>query len=289
MDKTTNAAVEHLQAVGFNESEALAYATLVQRGPMTGYQLARASGIARPNVYGVIDRLEKRGAVTRIGVGDGVKYAALPAAEMLARLSSEVDGHISAAQDAFARMGSEPGREYIWNIEGYDAVLARAETIVAGAKERLLIGIWSNESARLAEAVKHAQARGVEVVTLCVQGCAAECGGCQGDVYRYRVAGEGASRWLMIVADDRQVLMGEVAPGGDAHAAHTALSMIVAVAAQYLRNTIAAAEIVRSLGPKLPKLLDPEAARAVSGTRLAADSGGSWLKQLTAIVRRPRS
>ena len=287
MDKTTSEAIDHLQALGFNESEALAYTTLVQSGPMTGYQLAKASGIARPNVYGVIDRLEKRGAFTRIGVGDGVKYAALPAGEMLARLSSTVDAHISGAQDALGRMGGAPGHEYIWNLEGYETVLERAERVVLDAKERLLIGLWSNESARLGEAVRIAQGRGVDVVTLCVQGCERECGGCRGEIYRYAVGGPTDTRWLMLVADDRDVLMGQLAPDGDARAAHTALPMIVAVAAQYLRNTIAAAEIVRSLGPGLPKLLDRGSARAIQGAGLAV-SGNSWLKQLLATVRRAR-
>ena len=288
MDTTTKTAVEHLKAVGFNESEALAYATLIQGGPMTGYQLAKASGIARPNVYAVIDRLERRGALTRIGVGDGVKYAALPADEMLSRLSSGIDAHLSAAQEAFGRMSGEIGQEYIWNLEGYDTVLARAETIVTDARERLLIGLWSNESVRLNDAVARAQSRGVEVVTLCIQGCAAECGGCCGEIYRYPVAEGAASRWLMLVADDREVLMGEIAASGDARAAHTALPMIVVMASQYLRNTIAAAEIVRSLGPKLPKLLDRQSARAIDGAGLAI-KGESWLKQLRATVRRTRA
>lgn len=287
MDKTTTSAVEHLQALGFNESEALAYAALVQGGPMTGYQLAKASGVARPNVYAVIDRLEKRGAMTKIGVGDGVKYAALPASELLARLSSGVDAHLAAARDALSQLQSVPGHEYIWNLVGYDAVLDRAETVIAGAQKRLLIGCWSNESARLREAMVAREARGVEVMTLCVEGCRAECGGCRGDIYRYPVAAGAATRWLMVVADDREVLMGEVSPTGDAQAAHTTLPMIVAVASQYLRNTIASAEIVRSLGPKLPKLLDGDATRAIESAGLAA-GGESWFKQLLSTVRKAR-
>jgi sugar-specific transcriptional regulator TrmB len=284
---TTTIATEHLEALGFSESEARAYASLVQSGPMTGYQLAKASGVPRPNVYGVIDRLEKRGAVTRIGVGDGVKYAALPAREMLARLSSGIDGHLHGAQEALARLGGAGEHEYVWNLVGYDNVLDRAERMVRDAQQRLLIGVWSEESARLAEAVSRAQARGVEIATLCVQGCATECGGCRGDVYRYAVTGTSATRWLMVIADDRELVVGEISPEGEAQAAHTALPVIVAIAANYLRNTIAAAEIVRSLGPKLPKLLDRDAVRAIEGAGLAAGSQ-SWFKQLMSTVRKAR-
>jgi hypothetical protein len=287
MDTTTNQAVYHLQALGFNESEALAYTALVREGPLTGYQLAKSSGVARPNVYAVIDRLEKRGAITRVGIGDGVKYAALPAGDLLARVSSGVDAHLAAARDALSKVSSAPGQEYVCNVVGYDNVLERAEAIVNGAKQRLLVGVWSNESLRLSEAVMRAQARGVDLVTLCIQGCADECGGCRGEIYRYAIAGESATRWLMLVADERELLMGEITAAGNAQAAHTTLPMIVAIGGQYLRHTIATAEITRSLGPKLPGLLDREAVRAIDGSTLASD-GTSWFKQLLTAVRSSR-
>lgn len=287
MDATTSAAIEHLQEVGFGEYEAKAYATLIQRGPLTGYQLAKASGIPRPNVYPVIARLEKRGAVTRIEVGDGVKYAALPAAEMLARLSRTVEAHLATAESALGDLAQTTTSEYIWNIDGYENALTRAEQLIGGARERLLIGLWSNESAHLAGALVAAQARGVQIVTLCIEGCADECGGCRGEVYRYAVAGESATRWLMLVADDRELLVGQISHGGDAKAAQTKLEVFVLMTSQYLRDAIATAEVVRSLGSRLPKLLDRGAAGALQGAGLAA-GGESWLKRMSAIVRQAR-
>jgi sugar-specific transcriptional regulator TrmB len=285
MDTTTSTAIEHLQEVGFGEYEAKAYATLIQRGPLTGYRLAKASGIPRPNVYPVIDRLEKRGAVTRIEVGDGVKYAALPAAEMLARLSRTVEAHLAGAESALGDLAQTTTSEYVWNVEGYENALARAEQLIGGARERVLIGLWSKESARLAGAVAAAQARGIRIVMLCIEGCAAECGGCRGDVYRYAVAEEAATRWLMLVADDREVMVGQISQGGDVKAAQTSLEVFVAMTSQYLRDAIATAEIARSLGSRLPKLLDRDAAGALQGAGLAA-GGESWLKRMSAIVRR---
>ena len=285
---TIDAAVEHLQAVGFGEYEARAYATLVRRGPLTGYQLAKESGIPRPNIYAVIDRLEKRAAVTRIEVRDGQKYAALPAEEMLARLSRSVEAHLEGAKEALAGVGQAQTPEYVWNVEGYDNLIGRAEALIAAARERLLVGVWSKEAVRLAAAFAAAQARGVQVAVLCIEGCADECGGCRGDVYRYPVARGAGTRWLMLVADDRELLLGQVGATGEVKAAHTTLEVFVAMTSQYVRNTIAAAEIVRSLGPRLPKLLDRGALQAVQGAGLASGSE-SWLKRLSAAVRRARS
>jgi hypothetical protein len=286
MDTTTiSQAVEHLQAVGFGEYEARAYATLVRDGPLTGYQLAKNSGIPRPNIYAIVDRLEKRSAVTRVAVGDGVKYAALPADEMLDRLSRTVEAHLSDARGALDGLGEAGDAAYVWNIEGYDNMIARAEAIIGGAQDRLTVGIWSSESARLAPAIEAAQGRGVRVLVLCVQGCAHECGHCRGEIYRYPMSNDTDRRWLMLAADDREMLVGQVGPGAQARGAQTTLAAMVAMTSQYVRNTIAAAEIVRSLGPRLPTLLDAEAKRAVQGAGLASN-GESWLKRLTGAVRR---
>jgi HTH-type transcriptional regulator, sugar sensing transcriptional regulator len=284
---TTGTAVEHLQAIGFGEYEARAYAALIRRGPLTGYQLAKESGIPRPNIYAIIGRLEKRAAVIRVEVKHGVKYAALPAAEMLAGLSQAVQGHLSGAKGALEDLQHQSNPDYVWNVEGYDAMIARAEALIAGARERLLIGIWSSEARRLAAATAAAEERGVQMVALCIEGCSPECGGCRGDVYRYPVAAEAQTRWLMLVADDRELLVGQVGAGGDARAAHTTLEVFVAMTAQYLRNTIATAEIVRSVGSRLPKLLDRGALEAVEGTGLAADNA-SWLKRVASVVRRTK-
>ena len=43
--------VQLLLELGFGENEARAYLTLLQLGPASGYELAKASGIPRPNIY----------------------------------------------------------------------------------------------------------------------------------------------------------------------------------------------------------------------------------------------
>jgi hypothetical protein len=89
----------------------------------------------------------------------------------------------------------------------------------------------------------------------------------------------------MLVADDRELLVGQISLNGDVKAAQTSLEVFVSMTSQYLRDAIATAEISRSLGSRLPKLLDREAAGALQGAGLAA-GGESWIKRMSAIVRR---
>ena len=47
-----------LQRLGFGDYEARAYTALLQRSPMTGYEIAKLSRIPRANVYDILPRLE---------------------------------------------------------------------------------------------------------------------------------------------------------------------------------------------------------------------------------------
>jgi len=284
----TTTAVQDLQAVGFSEYEARAYTTLLERGPLTGYQLAKESAIPRPNIYPVVDRLEARGAVTRIAVAAGVKYAALPAAEMLARLARDVQAHLADAEASLAAIPERGAPPYVWNVEGYDAALARAEEAIAGARSSLVMALWSVESRRLAPAVEAAQARGVAITVLCVEGCAGECGGCRGEIFRYPVSGETARRWLMVVPDQRLAVLAQVGAGNETRGVQTELPMLVALTTQYVQNAIAVAEIVRSIGRKLPGLVDDRARDALEGIELAG-AGEPWLQRIVRLIGRHRS
>lgn len=273
----TSDATAHLQALGFTEYEARAYVTLLQQGALTGYQLAKASRIPRPNIYPVLDKLQQRGAATKVEVKGGVLYTATPPKELLHRLSRSVEGHLEAAGEALRDVMVATPLEFVRNVQGYDSAMARAETLVDGARKRLIAGVCAAESKRLSPAWERIMARGIEPVILCVQGCPQPCGHCEGKVYRYGVGQEVGSRWLIVVADDRDLLVAQLNPDGSAMAASTTAEVVVGMANHFLRNTIAAAELVRSLGPSLAKTMDGAALEALTGAGLASPEGRSWL------------
>jgi hypothetical protein len=198
---------------------------------------------------------------------------------MLSRLSRDIDAQLAQAQRELAAIETAASAEYVWNVQGYEVMLARAEELIDGSEEQILVGLWSDESGRLAEAVARAQSRGVLISTLCIQGCPDECGGCRGTIYRYSLEAGTETRWLVIVADETRFLVGQVSEGGNCSAALTTLEVFAKMGAQYMRNAIAAAEIVRSLGPSLPDLLDDRARAAVHGAGLVA-ANKTWFEQM---------
>ena len=102
-----------LQRLGFTEYEARAYVALVRRSPLNGYELAKASGIPRANVYGVLERLEDRRAVVRVDESGGTRYAPVPPAELLHRLGAEFRQVTEDTREALAAVESATEYEAI--------------------------------------------------------------------------------------------------------------------------------------------------------------------------------
>ena len=92
--------IGQLRDLGFGEYEARAYLALLQTSPMNGYEVSKASGLPRANVYGVLQKLEDRGAVVRVDAPEGTRYAPVP--------SDEVVQPCAQPEMACARQASHP-------------------------------------------------------------------------------------------------------------------------------------------------------------------------------------
>ena len=174
-------AVDLLQKLGFSEYEARAYRALLQHNPVTGYELAKVSGIPRPNIYPVLQKLEERGATVRIeSEEETTRYAPVPPAEFLERMGTHFQETLGTAKQALRELTQPAEQTYMWNVQGYDNMLSHARSLVDKSDEQLLVAIWPDEAGLLVNQVDAAVARGVDVTTLCMAACAEECGGCRG-------------------------------------------------------------------------------------------------------------
>jgi predicted transcriptional regulator len=277
-------AAELLQELGFSEYEARAYVALLQRSPVNGYELAKASGLPRANVYSVLQKLEERGAVVRHDSPSGVRYAPVPPAALTGRLGNRYQGILGAAQRSLDEVSRPAEHEYVWNARGYSVLLEQARELLNGAAERLLVVIWPEEARALAESLAQAEARGVEIVTLCPTACIEACGGCRGQIYRYGVLREQHTRWLLLVPDGAELLAGEIG-GDDALAVHTQQRLLVDLASWYIRHSIALAAVVSDLDSQLERLLEPETLTTLRSVGSAAHGVG-WLEHMRSLLKR---
>ena len=276
--------IGQLRELGFSEYEARAYLALLHRSPMNGYEVAKAAGLPRANVYGVLQKLEERGAIVRVDAPEGTRYAPLPSDELVQQFHDRYQETLQAARSSLRAVSRPPEYEYVSNVRGAAALLDHARALVDAAQEHLTVALWPPESQALAENLARAQARGVAITTLCMAACVQECGHCRGQIHRYSVQPDDSARWVVIVADRGEMLAGQMGPGQEAQAIRTRQPLLVDLSAWFVRHSIALAALLEDLGSRLPALLAPET-RQVLASAGPGDQAGDWLEFMSRLMQ----
>jgi predicted transcriptional regulator len=277
-----------LQQLGFSEYEARAYLALLQRNPLNGYELAKASGLPRANVYAVLQKLEDRGAVTRLDMASGARYAPVAPTELTGRIASRFQDVLRATEQALQDLEAPEAGVFIWNIQGYAALLDHARALIEATQERLLVAIGRQEAAGLRQPLAGAESRGVAVTTLCLDECPTECGGCRGTICRFCAATSEAQHWLVLVSDDSEALAGEIGFDGDALAVRTRQQLQVDLASWYIRHSMALTAVLSDLSRRQDQVLAPET-RSLLASVDSRNRQGGWLDHMRALLHREAS
>lgn len=276
-------ATQALQALGLTDYEARAYRALLEHGELNGYALAKASGIPRPNIYAVADKLLQRGAAERIEGAQRPRYAAVPPAQLLRGIEAEQKQALHAAEDALAQLPAGQRLAGVSSLRG-DELLAKAGQLIHAAEQSLTIAIQASEASRVAQALRMARERGVAITTLCLDACEHECGGCQGELHRYRLAPTGDASWLVLIADRRTALIGQFQPGAD-EGMVTNHRLMIEIAASYIQQSLTLAALGSEPQEQVAAILS-------SGTRALLDRlypGGDFPAYIQSLHTRPSS
>ncbi len=251
-----------LMQLGFGNYEARAYVGLLKHGPCNGYELAKATGMPRANVYSVLKQLVERGAARHFETATGSRYSATSARDYLARLDHEHQQKLEAANDALRSLQPEEPAAPVFNLDSRQEMLARARQMIDSATDCLIVAIQPAEAGQLAENLRQARERGVQITTLCLEACPSECGGCQGHIHRLDVLSPEQPRWLVLVADRATALLGQPGPDG-AHGLVTSQPLVLELADAYVRQSIALTLLGDELASQFSGLLSAQARKTL--------------------------
>jgi sugar-specific transcriptional regulator TrmB len=272
-----------LQELGFTELEARAYQALLQHNPVTGYELAKVSNIPRPNIYPVLQKLEGRGAAIRIAGDETLRYIPVPPEELLKRIDDQLQATLNRAGPALQLLVQHAEADYIWNTQGYSNLLAQARTLIRGANAGLLIALWPDEARALADELAQAEARNLNVTTLCLAACAQECGGCRGRIFRNKVVEIPAARWLLLVSDGEKVLAGEIPANQEVSVVRTRQALLVKMTSWFIQHAIALGVLLLNGGDDLENHLTPDTRAALEDVDPHGPDG--WLAHMRKLLR----
>jgi HTH-type transcriptional regulator, sugar sensing transcriptional regulator len=272
--------IELLQQLGFSEYEARAYVALLQRYPANGATVAKGARIPRANVYAALQKLEDRGAAVRVETEDGITYAPIPPDELFQHLSTRFEATLDAARHALLPVAAVED-SYVQNIQGQGELLRHAHDLIGEASKELLIANWQAEAQALAQATADAQTRDVAFTTLCFQACAEACPHCRQPVYRYQITVSDYPRWLILVRDNTEMVIGTI-DAQQTIAIRTKQQRLIEMTSWYIRHSIAVAALLTDLGADLVHQVKPNT-QAVWASLVP---GAGWLQSVLALIKR---
>jgi predicted transcriptional regulator len=199
---TTNNLTAALAALGLNDYEARVYLALLPLESATAYELGKRAGVPLSRCYEVARALAKKG-LAAVQPGETPRYRAVDPRRALEERHRELDRLASELAERAARDDREP----VWTLQGRGSILATARALVSAARSRVALSAPHDAVVELEGAIAQASRRGVSVEL------------------------EETSA-LLLVVDDAEALLGELAPPGRALATHLRQRELVALLAR---------------------------------------------------------
>ncbi|MDI2589155.1 TrmB family transcriptional regulator [Psychrobacillus sp. NEAU-3TGS] len=213
--------LDTLKNLNFTEYEAKAYLTLLQESPLTGYAVAKHSGVPRSKIYEVLESLAMRGDIL-ISPGNTPLYSPIPAKELIKNRRMKAEEHFELAEKSLAEYKqSANDRENIWNITGRNEILDKVKACITSSQKRILLEVWKEDFEEMETELRQAAKRGVNVTIIAYGEIASDFANVYLHYMGHEITEEYGGRWIVISGDDTEVVAGIVSLGKDSRAAWT--------------------------------------------------------------------
>ena len=242
-----------LQGVGFTEYEARVYLGLLQKSPATAYEVAKQHGLPRPNVYTVLETLERRGAVQRVSE-DPVRMVPVDPQTLFDRISRTMAERCASLQERLESVTADEDLQYVWNLTSAADANAEIGRLITEARQHIWIKTNTTLLASHLVALHEAAERGVSML-LVLFGSKVEISSLRSlkGAVVYAHEGDGAILGLADVLFTMSVDFKETLTFNfrEKFGVFTRSGPIVNMADSLIRHEVYLAEIFAVLGPEL--------------------------------------
>lgn len=152
--------IARLQEIGLNKYEAEAYYTLLNCGPLTGYELGKRSQVPSSRSYDVLERLCQQG-LALLQPGEPARYRALEPTLFLKRVRATMEETLTALASSLTHVHQSGGE--FWVVRGQQQILARAQALCATARETLQLALPTSSRDDFAVSLAQASQRGIHI------------------------------------------------------------------------------------------------------------------------------
>ncbi|MGE5607227.1 MAG: TrmB family transcriptional regulator [Bacteroidota bacterium] len=239
--------MKDLAKFGFSTYEAKAYIGLVSKNPVTGYELAKISGVPTAKIYETIGKLKERHLVITI-TGDPVTYLPVAPNEMCQTLRNDYNNSLKRLSDSFKELFFNQSGEYIFNIKGSQEIIQKAKQLISESSIELIVFLWDEEYRQIQTELAEAAVRNVKIRGVICGGERPDFGQFFNHGYEAQVMEEHRGRMFVMVTDEMSALLGVIEhPSGIAWTTNHGL---IKIAKEYVKHEIYQSKIMQFYGKK---------------------------------------
>ncbi len=242
--------ISKLLQLGISEYEAKAYIALLKEKPLTGYEIAKNSGIPTSKIYEVIKRLESKHMVQSIQGERARMFIPMPPEELIESFRASMEDSLYAVKDELKGFKAGIATSYTWHINDYEGLILKAKRMLDTSRDTILLSIWPEEIETLIKSISEAETRGVKIAIVHYGATNIKFG----QIYRHPVEdtiyANGGARGVTLVADSKEVLMGKI-ENRKTEAVWSMNEGLVLMAEDYVKHDIYVMKIVGRFDPLL--------------------------------------
>ena len=227
--------IDYLNQFGLTRQESAIYICLIQNSALTGYEVAKQTGISRSNVYSALSGLVEKGAAY-VMEGNATKYIPVKIKEFC---NNKIHSMELIKTDLVKKMPkvTEETDGYI-TIEGYKHIMDKFHHMIMGAKQRIYISVSATMIPMLKQDIIETVNRGCKAVVI-TNAPFSEKG------VKVHISQDIKDTGIRLIVDSSYVLTGEITQSGTDTCLYSGQKNFVEVFKEALRNEIKLAELTK--------------------------------------------
>lgn len=152
--------LQKLMGLGLSSNEAVIYIALLEKSPLTGYELAKKCNISRGSIYTTLERLVEKGAVQKTIDN---KYVSIEFQQFLKMRMSYFSNCADYLKNHYRTLKFSENYETVLFIYGHSNILKNVKEMMANAKREISLVAFREELNELRDSLIQAHSRGIKL------------------------------------------------------------------------------------------------------------------------------
>lgn len=249
--------VDQLQNLNFTQYESRAFLSLLEQGNITGYELAKNSGIPASKIYQVLNKLMEKEVIIAVD-SEPVKYTPLPPNEVLSRLKGDYLDTVNELDSKLEEIYNKQklSNNYIWNISGRETILRRVCEFIGEAKKQIFLSVWDEEVEEIKEALIATDKKNVKISIVHFGENLLGFGTEFKHGREHQIRQQRGERRLAMEVDEEKVILCHFHENGDSNAVWTTNKGLILLAKDYIIHDIYTIKVAEKFGEEANEIFE---------------------------------